>query len=444
MIIQFLVQASLAGAFFVPWTTSHLQLSQPIRAQLSLMTGVPLRFRSSRHPKKFHHHIATFEDNPRYTQVPYVITHSAFTGLDHSSPQPNVNLTKDLAESRKYWFPLFSIIRFENGRCTGPAGQQGVCGSLRDCLRRGGSAFRSCAAGHGVCCFLSVSCGSTVVANNSYFASPSYQGGETQPIGSSCSLTINRAPGACQMPHGSYVCIIEKVRLDFIDFDLTSSDVGSCLNESFTVREQNINSKVPVICGKNNGQHMYIDVDMTPGPLRLDVRTQAMRNARWNIRITQVPCSRRAPANCLQYYTGLHGNFSSFNYYNAEGIPSQQGYMNNLDYTICIRRDAGYCSTAFFVNDLSPFVIQNVNPDSTPTTLETEAGLGVTECPQDYLLIGGARYCGTRLNPDMGTTNPRENAPVVDASSGPVSVRFVSDQTLNARGFEMNYRQNPC
>lgn len=50
------------------------------------------------------------------------------------------------------WFPLFSIIRFANGPCTGPAGQQGVCYTLRDCLRRRGSAFSSCAAGYGVCC----------------------------------------------------------------------------------------------------------------------------------------------------------------------------------------------------------------------------------------------------------------------------------------------------
>lgn len=59
----------------------------------------------------------------------------------------------------------------------------------------------------------------------------------------------------------------------------------------------------------------------------------------------QVPCSQRAPANCLQYYTAIEGNFSSFNYYNTDGVPPQQGYMNNMDYTICIRRDAGYCST---------------------------------------------------------------------------------------------------
>lgn len=47
---------------------------------------------------------------------------------------------------------------------------------------------------------VAVGCGGTVVANNSYFVSPSYQGGETRlPAGPVCSLTINRAPGACQV-----------------------------------------------------------------------------------------------------------------------------------------------------------------------------------------------------------------------------------------------------
>lgn len=51
----------------------------------------------------------------------------------------------------------------------------------------------------------------------------------------------------------------------------------------------------------------------------------------------------------------------------------------------------------FYVNDLSPFILQNVNPDDTPTTLQTEAGLGVTECPQDYLVVGGVRFVAWRV-----------------------------------------------
>lgn len=46
-----------------------------------------------------------------------------------------------------------------------------------------------------------------------------------------------------------------KVRLDFLDFELASPDVGDCRNESFTVRGQNVNSRIPVVCGKNTGQH---------------------------------------------------------------------------------------------------------------------------------------------------------------------------------------------
>ncbi|KAH8030946.1 hypothetical protein HPB51_012414 [Rhipicephalus microplus] len=75
---------------------------------------------------------------------------------------------------------------------------------------------------------------------------------------------------------------------------------------------------------------------------------------------------------------------------------------------------------------------------------ETEAGLGVTECTMDYLLLGGVRYCGTKLNPSTEMPNPVVNAPVTDTTSGPFMARFVSDGALNARGFLLNYMQNPC
>lgn len=46
----------------------------------------------------------------------------------------------------------------------------------------------------------------------------------------------------------------------------------------------------------------------------------------------------------------------------------------------------------FFVDALSLFGIHNVNADGTPTTLETEVGLGITECPQDCLFVGNVGY----------------------------------------------------
>lgn len=59
----------------------------------------------------------------------------------------------------------------------------------------------------------------------------------------------------------------------------------------------------------------------------------------------QLPCTKTVPAN---------KEFSV-----VSTILLQQGYINNMDYTICIRRDAGYCSTlrmiAAFINNTAIF-----------------------------------------------------------------------------------------
>ena len=60
---------------------------------------------------------------------------------------------------------------------------------------------------------------------------------------------------------------------------------------------------------------------------------------------SQIPCSDRVPPNCLQYFQDVRGKFSSFNYYSIQSTLPRRGYMNNLDYTICIRHNAGYCNT---------------------------------------------------------------------------------------------------
>ncbi|KAL1482870.1 hypothetical protein MTO96_013377 [Rhipicephalus appendiculatus] len=101
--------------------------------------------------------------------------------------------------------------------------------------------------------------------------------------------------------------------------------------------------------------------------------------------------------------------------------PPRRGYLNNLDYTVCFRKEAGYCSITYSVPGMNvPFSIQNVGADNAPTTNETEAGLGVTECTMDYLLLGGVRYCGTKLNPSTEEPNPVVNAPVTDTTSGTI------------------------
>ncbi|KAH7933611.1 hypothetical protein HPB49_014370 [Dermacentor silvarum] len=272
------------------------------------------------------------------------------------------------------------------------------------------------------CCYVCVnavtaSCRSMITLNSTYFSSPGFHASpgaaQTPPSDGDDSGVGGQSTCAVQVfKLSDHIC---QIRLDFDEFDLERPTVGNCDGEKLIVTGQNANNVVPPLCGLNTGQHMYIDVDMSPGPVNLYVETNGTRNSRWNIKISQIKCDSptRAPSNCLQYYTGTSGNFSSFDYAEAQEIPPRRGYLNNLDYTVCFRKEAGYCSITYSVPGMDvPFSIQNVGADNAPTTNETEAGLGVTECTMDYLLLGGVRYCGTKLNPSTEIPNPVINAPV--------------------------------
>lgn len=120
-------------------------------------------------------------------------------------------------------------------------------------------------------------------------------------------------------------------------------------------------------------------------------------------------CLILAPPNCLQYYTGTQGRISSFNYVPGEG---SGGYLNNMNYAICFRKDVGRCSQTYTADNIESFLLLNLNSNGAPTVEGGEAGLGITECPTDYLRLGGDRYCGARLNPSDSPNNPTTNAPV--------------------------------
>ncbi|XP_075532255.1 uncharacterized protein LOC142564933 [Dermacentor variabilis] len=346
---------------------------------------------------------------------------------------------------------LLHVVRFPNLMCTGTWGQEGTCYAFKECMERGGTAYGQCAFGFGVCCSLTASCRSMITLNSTYFSSPGFHAApgatQTPPSGGDGDSSGVGGQSTCAVQVFKLSDRICQIRLDFDEFDLERPTVGNCDGEKLIVTGQNANNVVPPLCGLNTGQHLYIDVDMSPGPVNLYVETNGTRNSRWNIKISQIKCDSpsRAPSNCLQYYTGVSGNFSSFDYAEAQEIPPRRGYLNNLDYTVCFRKEAGFCSITYSVPGMDvPFSIQNVGADNAPTTNETEAGLGVAECTMDYLLLGGVRYCGTKLNPSTEMPNPVINAPVTDMTSGPFTARFVSDGALNARGFLLNYMQNPC
>ena len=68
----------------------------------------------------------------------------------------------------------------------------------------------------------------------------------------------------------------------------------------------------------------------------------------WKIRITQHACDSpdTAPEGCLQYITGISGNVSSFNWKLDDNMndASFSNHLANLRYSVCVRRESGYCS----------------------------------------------------------------------------------------------------
>jgi hypothetical protein len=120
----------------------------------------------------------------------------------------------------------------------------------------------------------------------------------------------------------------------------------------------------------------------------------------------------------LQYFTGVQGNFRSFNY--EDFNHSSTGYLNNLDYTICFRKEQGFCTITFAPNqDLSNQQIPSISSFNVTANNEDirpeEAGVGPYECPTDYIVINDLRLCGSRLNPQLypDTPNPTINSEVL-------------------------------
>ncbi|XP_042223677.1 uncharacterized protein LOC121867709 [Homarus americanus] len=125
-------------------------------------------------------------------------------------------------------------------------------------------------------------------------------------------------------------------------------------------------------------------------------------------------------------------------------------YLNNLNYAICLRKEAGFCSVVY--NNILPtneksFEIVNFQVDSAgavnPTVSTGEAGVGLIQCVDDYLIMAGTRLCGHRLN-DGSSPQPTDNAPITDTTNGPFIVQFTSDGSYTGQGFQLFYQQYSC
>ncbi|XP_018017356.1 uncharacterized protein LOC108673974 isoform X2 [Hyalella azteca] len=337
--------------------------------------------------------------------------------------------------------------------CTTNSKTQGICYWSSDCTKLQGTADGSCALGLGVCCSFIRSCGATTKIDGTLFRNPNFP--STTTVASSCTLQIT--------PASSNIC---QIRLDFTDFNLAQpNEEGECVTDSLKVTGGT--STVPVICGQNSGQHLYMDVTPTFGSVNIKIDTTSV-GKKWNIVVTQIKCDsvNKAPTGCLQYYTSTTGTIKSFNYDTslATAAPTATTQLIDQRYKACIKSQAGYCSVAYskssgIAND-NTFSMTGDPTSIAPGTLPPGLA-GSASCTTDYLIIPSgvitdwspAIYSPTITSADRfcGTNFPR----TVRTSVQPFALTVVHDEqetypadaALNDgpnAGFSLNYRMQAC
>nr|CAI5828212.1 unnamed protein product [Callosobruchus analis] len=258
---------------------------------------------------------------------------------------------KTLTKIKKI-FSLFTIVKFNNTQCNvtyNGYSYLGVCYTANECQRLGGISVGSCAAGYGVCCIFRSSCGASGSQNCSYFESPNYPDyypsgnmviiPTTQPppattanpsptpdprltlpfLGNGYKWTIEDRQGnnvlSCTLSVFKSNPSVNRMRIDFVDLELAGPTNGTCIVERLVIMGQDGNDIIPDICGYNTRQHIYVDVSSLSGPLRISVLSTMSYRKRFRLQICQFKDSCTEPANnCLQYYTGVNGVISTFNY----------------------------------------------------------------------------------------------------------------------------------
>ncbi|XP_034942135.1 uncharacterized protein [Chelonus insularis] len=376
-----------------------------------------------------------------------ILTHNSFTNsslLDSSDNSAN--------QRKEKFFPLFSVVRFANSECSGSNNLNGTCFTRRECSNYKGSSAGSCANGLGVCCTFKRECGTTTNVNNTYFTNPgySYEGGER------CMITVYRC--------NSNIC---QLRIDFMELRLTQPNASGVCDIDFLLIS-GASSNVPRICGENNNQHMYLDFKGdNPITISVDTNTDYSFSRRWNLRIQQIACDSpwRAPNGCLQYYKTASGTVTSFNYDLATNprvlMPGQvpgTRQMSYLNYGVCVRMAAGYCTIEWSQADSSSFSISG-DSGSIDTTDDSDYADSGETCDHNFVIVPnpstvtGVRYntdrfCGNSFQTKQSSTKPfvlsviTNPDPNENVESGPNDPPIIKD--IGNRGFILKYRQLAC
>nr|XP_022909060.1 uncharacterized protein LOC111420314 [Onthophagus taurus] len=230
--------------------------------------------------------------------------------------------------------------------------RKGVCMNTYECRIQGGKSHGFCAMGFGVCCVFTATCDQDVFNNITYFVNPHFPDLDIDM--SLCLLKIKKIDQE-----------ISQIRLDFVHFNLGQPNrkTGICEDDVLLISGGSSNNLS--ICGYNSDQHVYFDVDNIDEPITMSMNlSKKVAKRFWEIRVTQIPFSQRAPLSCLQYHTGLTGTIQTMNF-------AENGrHLANQDYNICIRQEKRMCSIIYEPCDENSFRISSNNRQGSIAQME--------------------------------------------------------------------------
>lgn len=371
----------------------------------------------------------------------------SFTAYSHST------ITEEKASRA---FSLFNVVKFKNSACQAATDTdlQGVCYTSEECSDNGGTTDGNCAASFGVCCILKAStCGSSVTQNCSYIENVGFPTARTDT--GACAYTVTRC--------SSEIC---QIRLDMKNMVIAqpTAATGLCVDTFVVVAGAGTGTRItpPTMCGTNTGQHIYIDAGTVSTAATLTFTTATASTATWRVKVSQIACSseNKAPAGCLQYFTGNAGTIKSFNWLDGSGDCSSTGgcWTQSQDYYACIRKEEGMCSIQYVPSQLTDATKDAFELTVTIATalvdmdncVTAATGNGFLEIPNVRLTvnandIAGGIYCGTALSIPLAI-------PAITISAGVVSdaprfnIRVVAETAAqnSLAGFSLDYGQMPC
>lgn len=258
--------------------------------------------------------------------------------------------------------------------------------------------------------------------NTSYITNPGYTSAYT--TAGSCIFSVT--------PLSTDIC---QLRLDFVAFDLAEDTSTGACTDSFAVSVGS-GRTYHVLCGTATGQHIYLETGRSTSAQTLTFTIAS--SGTWKAKIIQLECYApyKAPSDCYQYYTGLTGRVSSFNF------GSSRVQIQTLRYTACIRQEYGYCGIEWTPT-------QGLTTDSWLVSNDAinVAGGAAAAAENAYVAIPGSRddsYSGGIFAYYNAIGQTSDATIMASGERFLLEVYSIAATQTSTTGFDLTWSQVPC